>query len=812
MNPIYPTNSTEKQELTYDDFRKVILNDYRIANESRQTSLLGRKEVLTGKAKFGIFGDGKEIAQLAMAKVFKNGDFRSGYYRDQTFMMASGLLTIQEFFAQLYAHPDVNADPSSAGRLMNGHYSTRLLDESGNWRDLTSLKNSSADISPTAGQMPRLLGLALASKMYRQNTDLHGDKFRKFSIKGNEVAFGTIGDASTSEGLFFETINAAGVLQVPMAISVWDDGYGISVPSKFQTTKQNISEALKGFERTATQDGFLIMTGKGWDYPGLIELYEKGISTCREQHIPVLLHIQEMTQPQGHSTSGSHERYKSKERLRWEEEYDCLRKMREWMIQSAIATPDELNAIESDAKKVVADAKRKAWDAFKNDIREELLVADQQMAQLQSASANGVFIGKIREELNGNQEADRKEIAIAVKSSLRLARGENSAAKTNLINWLVKWDQLNLDRFDSHLYSQSRNAALAVEPVAPEFGETPHLVDGREILLANFEKLMLRYPEMIAFGEDVGHIGGVNQTWAGLQEKFGLNRVMDTGIREATIIGQGIGMALRGLRPIAEIQYLDYLVYALNVITDDLACLQYRTKGGQKAPLIISTRGHRLEGVWHSGSPISMMLGSMRGIYILSPRNMTQAAGFYNTMMASDDPAIIIEPLNGYRTKENMPVNIGEYRLPLGVPELLCKGNDITIVTYGSCCRIVMDAVKQLEQVDISCEVIDVQTLLPFDIHHAIVESLKKTNKILFVDEDVPGGGTAYMLQKVMEEQGGFDFLEIPPVTLAAKDHRPAYGSDGDYYSKPNVEDVFDTVYEMIRRCNPGLYPPVYNV
>ncbi len=812
MNPIYPTNSTEKQELTYDDFRKVILNDYRIANESRQTSLLGRKEVLTGKAKFGIFGDGKEIAQLAMAKVFKNGDFRSGYYRDQTFMMASGLLTIQEFFAQLYAHPDVNADPSSAGRLMNGHYSTRLLDESGNWRDLTSLKNSSADISPTAGQMPRLLGLALASKMYRQNTDLHGDKFRKFSIKGNEVAFGTIGDASTSEGLFFETINAAGVLQVPMAISVWDDGYGISVPSKFQTTKQNISEALKGFERTATQDGFLIMTGKGWDYPGLIELYEKGISTCREQHIPVLLHIQEMTQPQGHSTSGSHERYKSKERLRWEEEYDCLRKMREWMIQSAIATPDELNAIESDAKKVVADAKRKAWDAFKNDIREELLVADQQMAQLQSASANGVFIGKIREELNGNQEADRKEIAIAVKSSLRLSRGENSAAKTNLINWLVKWDQLNLDRFDSHLYSQSRNAALAVEPVAPEFGETPHLVDGREILLANFEKLMLRYPEMIAFGEDVGHIGGVNQTWAGLQEKFGLNRVMDTGIREATIIGQGIGMALRGLRPIAEIQYLDYLVYALNVITDDLACLQYRTKGGQKAPLIISTRGHRLEGVWHSGSPISMMLGSMRGIYILSPRNMTQAAGFYNTMMASDDPAIIIEPLNGYRTKENMPVNIGEYRLPLGVPELLCKGNDITIVTYGSCCRIVMDAVKQLEQVDISCEVIDVQTLLPFDIHHAIVESLKKTNKILFVDEDVPGGGTAYMLQKVMEEQGGFDFLEIPPVTLAAKDHRPAYGSDGDYYSKPNVEDVFDTVYEMIRRCNPGLYPPVYNV
>ncbi len=811
MNPPYPTNSTDNQELTYADFRQVILNDYRIANESRQTSLLGRKEVLTGKAKFGIFGDGKEIAQLAMAKVFKNGDFRSGYYRDQTFMMATGLLTIQEFFAQLYAHPDVNADPSSAGRLMNGHYATRLLDESGNWKDLTSLKNSSADISPTAGQMPRLLGLALASKMYRQNPELHSDKFRKFSIKGNEVAFGTIGDASTSEGLFFETINAAGVLQVPMAISVWDDGYGISVPSKFQTTKQNISEALKGFERTATQEGFHIVTGKGWDYPGLIELYEKGISVCRDQHVPVLFHIQEMTQPQGHSTSGSHERYKSKERLKWEEEFDCLRKMREWMIQSAIATPDELNAIESDAKKVVAEAKRKAWEAFKKDIREELLAADEQMAQLQSASDNGVFIGKIREELNGNPEAERKDIAVAVKASLRLARGENSQAKSNLINWLVNWDQQNLDRFDSHLYSQSRNAALQVTPVAPQFGETPHLVDGREILLANFEKLMNKYPEMIAFGEDVGHIGGVNQTWAGLQEKFGLNRVMDTGIREATIIGQGIGMALRGLRPIAEIQYLDYLVYALNVITDDLACLQYRTKGGQKAPLIISTRGHRLEGVWHSGSPISMMLGSMRGIFILSPRNMTQAAGFYNTMMASDDPAIIIEPLNGYRTKENMPLNIGEYRLPLGIPETLCEGDDITIITYGSCCRIVMDAVKQLEQVDISCEVIDVQTLLPFDINHAIVESLKKTNKILFVDEDVPGGGTAYMFQKVMEEQGGFDFLEIPPVTLAAKDHRPAYGSDGDYYSKPNVEDVFDTVYEMIRRCNPGLYPPVYH-
>ena len=810
MNQNSPTSPAEKHELSYDDFRTIVLNDYRLANESRQTSILGRKEVLTGKAKFGIFGDGKEIAQLAMAKVFRKGDFRSGYYRDQTFMMACGLLTIQEFFAQLYAHPDVNADPASAGRLMNGHYATRLLDEAGNWKELTSLKNSSADISPTAGQMPRLLGLALASKLYRGNPDLYQDKFRRFSIRGNEVAFGTIGDASTSEGLFFETINAAGVLQVPMAVSVWDDGYGISVPKKFQTTKQSISEALKGFERTAGHDGFIILTGKGWDYPGLVEMYEKGIAICREKHVPVLFHIQDMTQPQGHSTSGSHERYKSKERLKWEDDFDCILKMREWMLQSAVATPEELDRIESEAKKTVAEAKRKAWDAFRSGIREEQQAADAQLLLLEEASANGVFIRKIREELQQNEEAERKDIVYATKAALRFARGENTPARSQVINWLVKYDAMNSDRFDSHLYSQSAQAAMKVQPVPPVYSDDSPVVDGREVLLSNFDRLMQLYPEMVAFGEDVGQIGGVNQTWAGLQEKYGLNRVMDTGIREATIIGQGIGMALRGLRPVAEIQYLDYLVYALTVITDDLACLQYRTRGGQKAPMIISTRGHRLEGVWHSGSPIGMMLGSMRGIYLLSPRNMTQAAGFYNTIMASDDPAIIIEPLNGYRTKEKMPDNIGEYRIPLGIPEVLREGDDITIVTYGSCCRIVLDAAKQLEQLDISCEVVDVQTLLPFDINHAIVTSLQKTNKILFVDEDVSGGGTAFMMQKVMEEQGGFDFLEIPPVTLSAKEHRPAYGSDGDYYSKPNTEDVFDTAYEMVRRCNPGLFPPVY--
>lgn len=810
MSSTNPGSMADKQEISFNEFKDIVLNDYRIANESRQASLLGRREVLTGKAKFGIFGDGKEVAQLAMAKVFRNGDFRSGYYRDQTFMMASGLLTIQEFFAQLYAHPDVNADPSSAGRLMNGHYATRLLDETGNWKDLTALKNSSADISPTAGQMPRLLGLALASKLYRSNAALHTDKYRKFSVKGNEVAFGTIGDASTSEGLFFETINAAGVLQVPMAISVWDDGYGISVPKKYQTTKASISEALRGFERTADKDGFLILTGNGWDYPGLVEMYEKGIAVCREQHVPVLFHIQELTQPQGHSTSGSHERYKSKERLKWEEEHDCIRKMREWILQSAIALPAELDEIESEARKAANEGKRKAWDAFRKDIQEEVNAAVNAIDTLANASPNKVFITAIKDELAGRADCERKDIATAVKSALRYARGENSAARTSLINWLVKWDQLNIDRYDSHLMSQSAQNAMQVTPVPPVYLSDAPMVDGREVLLANFEKLMMKYPEMVAFGEDVGHIGGVNQTWAGLQEKFGLNRVMDTGIREATIIGQGIGMALRGLRPVAEIQYLDYLVYALTVITDDLACLQYRTRGGQKAPLIISTRGHRLEGVWHSGSPIGMLLGSLRGMHLFVPRNMTQAAGFYNTMMASDDAALIIEPLNGYRSKEPMPSNVGEYRIAPGIPEILREGDDITVVTYGSCCKIVLDAAKQLLPFGISVEVIDVQSLLPFDVNHTIVESLKKTNKILFVDEDVPGGGTAYMMQKVMEEQEAFDYLEIPPVSLSAKEHRPAYGSDGDYYSKPNTEDVFDTIYEMIRRCNPGLYPPVY--
>jgi 2-oxoisovalerate dehydrogenase E1 component len=810
MSQSTKTGKAPEGELSYAEFREVVLNDYRIVNESRQASLLGRREVLTGKAKFGIFGDGKEVAQIAMAKTFKKGDFRSGYYRDQTFMMAAGLLTIQEFFAQLYAHPDVNADPSSAGRLMNGHFSTRLLDELGDWKELTSLKNSSSDISPTAGQMPRLLGLALASKLYRQNTALHDSRFRKFSITGNEVAFGTIGDASTSEGLFFEAINAAGVMQVPMAISVWDDGYGISVPAKFQTTKQNISEALKGFERTADKDGFLIYTANGWDYPALVEMYENGIAACREQHVPVLLHVRELTQPQGHSTSGSHERYKSKERLQWEEEFDCIRKMREWILQCAIATPDELEAIESDAKKAASEGKNRAWQAFRKEVKVELDEAVAGIQTMAAESPNRAFIEPLATALAGQPDVERHQIATAIRTALRYTRGETTSGRNALISWLNNWELGNADRFDSFLYSESAWSAMKVAEEPVQYAADAPMVDGREVLLANFDALMQRYPEVVAFGEDVGQIGGVNQTWAGLQEKYGVHRIFDTGIREATIIGQGIGMALRGLRPIAEIQYLDYLVYALTVITDDLACLQYRTKGGQKAPLIISTRGHRLEGVWHSGSPIAMMLGSMRGMYLFVPRNMTQAAGFYNTMLASDEPALIIEPLNGYRSKERMPSNLAGFRIPPGVPEVIREGEDITIVTYGSCCKIVTDAAEKLAQFEISCEVIDVRCLLPFDLTGMIGKSLRKTNKILFVDEDVQGGGTGYMMQQVMELQGGFDWLEIPPATLAAKDHRPAYGSDGDYYSKPNTDDVFDTVYEMIHQCNPGLYPPIY--
>ncbi len=800
----------QNQEISFKEFKRIVLEDYRLANESRQASLLGRREVLTGKAKFGIFGDGKELAQIAMAKTFRNGDFRSGYYRDQTFMMAAGLLTVQEFFAQLYAHPDADAEPSSAGRLMNGHYATRLLDNNGNWKNLMTQKNSSSDISPTAGQMPRLVGLAYASKLFRNNTELHSDFFRKFSSNGNEVAFGTIGDASTSEGLFWEAVNAAGVLQIPMALSVWDDGYGISVSSKYQTTKQSISEALRGFERTEEKNGLLIFTAKGWDYPGLCQIYEKGIALCREHHIPVVFHITEMTQPQGHSTSGSHERYKSKERLEWEEKYDCILKMREWILNSAIASADELDYIESEVKKSVLDSRKNAWNAMQEPVRSELNEAKTLLQQLSESCGNGTFINKITDDLAQISEPLRRDIAEAIKKSLRWVRGEDNDSKRALIAWFNRWNKLNYDRYDSCMYSNSHESALNIKEIKPLYDDASTEADGREVLLANWDAQLKSNPSIHIFGEDVGQIGGVNQTYAGLQAKYGELRICDTGIREMTIIGQGIGLALRGLRPVAEIQYLDYLIYALTALSDDLACLQYRTKGGQKAPLIISTRGHRLEGVWHSGSPMHMLLGSLRGIFLLTPRNMTQAAGFYNTMLQSDDAALIIEPLNAYRIKEKLPSNPSLYCTPLGIPEVLSAGEDVTVVTYGSCVRIAQDALVQLSRAGISCELIDVQSLIPFDREGIILKSLEKTNKIIFLDEDVPGGATAYMMQQVIETQGGFRYLDLEPKTLSAKEHRPAYGTDGDYFSKPNAEDVFDAVYDMMHRYNPSEYPPLY--
>lgn len=807
-NFVQPSGISTK-DLSFSDFRNIILNDYRLVNESRQASLTGRKEVLTGKAKFGIFGDGKELAQVAMAKVFRNGDFRSGYYRDQTFMFASGLLTIQEFFAQLYAHPDVTADPSSAGRCMNGHYATRLLNPDGSWKNLTQFKNSSADISPTAGQMPRLLGLALASKLYRTSPSLAA-RMSSFTLDGNEVAFGTIGDASTSEGLFFETINAAGVMQVPMAMSVWDDGYGISVPAKYQTTKQSISEVLKGFERTEDKPGFVILTAKAWDYPSLIETYEKGITICRTEHIPVLFHIQEVTQPQGHSTSGSHERYKSKERLAWEEEYDCIRQFRQWIINSAIATEAELDQIEKDAKQATNGARKAAWEAHSNAIRAEIQQAGALLDTLAASSPNKTFIQLLSDRLRELTEPERKDISIALKKALRYVREENTPARDQMLQWLHHFNELNRERYDSFQYSESRWSVKNITPEPAQYQPDAPLMDGREVLQAHWDLQLERRPELVIFGEDVGNIGGVNQTYAGLQAKYGEHRVFDTGIREATIIGQGIGLALRGMRPVAEIQYLDYLAYAIQVMTDDLACLQYRTKGGQKAPLIISTRGHRLEGVWHSGSPLQFILGALRGIHVLVPRNMTQAAGFYNTLLESDEPALVIEPLNGYRIKEKRPANLETFRLAPGTVEVLQPGTDVTLVTYGSCVRVAEEAIRALTETGISVELIDVQSLLPFDLDHAIARSMAKTSRVVFLDEDVPGGATAYMLQQVLEVQGGFRHLDAEPCTLTAKEHRPAYGSDGDYYSKPSAEDVFDCIYALMHRSDPHTYPSIY--
>jgi pyruvate/2-oxoglutarate/acetoin dehydrogenase E1 component/TPP-dependent pyruvate/acetoin dehydrogenase alpha subunit len=782
-----------------------VLHDYRLACESREASLLGRKEVFMGKAKFGIFGDGKEVAQIAMAKVFRKGDFRSGYYRDQTFMLAIGELTLEQYFAQLYAHPDVNADPASAGRLMNGHFATRLIDERGEFKNLTELKNSSADISPTAAQMPRLVGLAYASKLYRNNPGL--SSFNQFSVRGNEIAFGTIGNASTSEGMFFEAINAAGVLQVPMLVSVWDDEYGISVPKEYQTTKGSISKILAGFQRNQHEQGFEIITARGWDYEGLMAAYQQAEKVCREEHVPVLLHVLEMTQPQGHSTSGSHERYKSKERLAWEKEHDCILKMREWMVREGIATEAEVEQIEKEAKARAKAAKEAAWKDFNDDIQRDQKELEEILVEaVTTEPATEEILNRLRKTINPLRMDGMK----AARQALRLLRLQQTPARQRLIGWIQRNDLENTDRFNSHLYSQSEWSALKVEVVPPVYSDSAPVIDGREVLQACFNAALARDPRVLAFGEDVGKIGDVNQGFAGLQEKYGEWRVTDTGIRECTIVGQGIGAALRGLRPIAEVQYLDYLLYAIQIMSDDLACLQYRTKGGQKAPLIIRTRGHRLEGVWHAGSPIGMILNSIRGIYVLVPRNMTQAAGFYNTMLKSDDPALIIECLNGYRLKEKLPDNIAEFTVPLGVPDLLKAGTDVTVVTYGSMCRVVMEAAVELEKVGISCEVIDVQTLLPFDLHHSIVASIKKTNRVVFADEDVPGGATAFMMQQVVEEQGAYQYLDSAPVTIAAKEHRPAYGSDGDYFSKPNPEEVFEKIYRLMQEADPARFAPLY--
>ncbi|SFC20399.1 Pyruvate/2-oxoglutarate/acetoin dehydrogenase complex, dehydrogenase (E1) component [Parapedobacter composti] len=795
----HPTQS----KLSFDDFKALVVQDYRMAVESRFVSLLGRKEVLTGKAKFGVFGDGKELAQIAMAKVFQLGDWRSGYYRDQTFMFAAGIVSVYQFFSQLYAHPDLEADPSSAGRQMNSHFATRMLTPEGRWVDQTLMKNSASDISTTGGQMPRLLGFGLASKLYRNNPELAA--MTAFSNNGNEVAFGTVGNASTSEGVFFEAVNAAGVRQIPVVISIWDDGYGISVPNEVQTTKADISEVLKGFQRDEKGEGFEIFKVKGWDYPGLCETYERAAHISREHHIPVLIHVTEMTQPQGHSSSGSHERYKSKERLAWEQEHDCITKMRDWMIASGIASEEELAGIERSAKERVRAEQRRAWADYNRTLKKEV---DEAIALLTVIPNETVQL--LLGELKSFTEPSLREVYSTVRRAIRLLRGSESNEKSALLKWYEEKQRINRDRYNSHLFTDTVEAPRHAVVVSAEYGAGSRMVDGREVLNACFDANFARDPKLVAFGEDVGKIGDVNQGFAGLQAKYGELRIFDTGIRESAIIGQGMGLAMRGLRPIAEIQYLDYLVYGLTVLTDDLASLSYRTKAGQKAPLIIRTRGHRLEGIWHSGSPMSMILGSMRGIHVCVPRNMTQAAGMYNTLLRSDEPALVIECLNGYRLKERMPANVGEFTVPLGKAEIVKEGRDVTVISYGSTLRIVQEAAAELEKLGISIEILDPQTLQPFDEDHLCAQSLSKTNKLLVVDEDVPGGASAFILQQVLEVQNGYYHLDGQPRTLTAKAHRPPYGSDGDYFSKPSADDVVEAVYAIMHEANPRDYPPLF--
>ena len=799
------TNTIDASELSFNDFKSIVINDYKIAFESRQASVLGRREVLTGKAKFGIFGDGKEVPQVAMAKAFKNGDWRSGYYRDQTFAFATGISTIKEFFAQLYANPTDGADPFSGGRQMNCHFATKSVNEDGSWNDLTQIKNCSSDISPTGGQMARLVGLAYASKLFRQNKEL--DYLKHFSVNGNEVAFGTIGNASTSEGVFFEAINAAGVLQIPMAISIWDDAYGISVPAKYQTTKEDISEVLKGFQREPDQPGYEIYKVKGWDYPALCEVYEKAINVCRDEHVPVLIHVTELTQPQGHSTSGSHERYKSKDRLAWETEHDCIQKMRAWMLDSAVATEEEIAAVEKDAKVFVRNAQKEAWNEFLDSIKPE---QKQVVDLIGGVAKHQPELAKIAANLASTADAQRREVFTAVRKAIRLSASFNSPERNELLTWYKQQAKFNHDRYNSKLHTDGKESPDMIAVVNAAYDEQSKMVDGREVLNACFNENFARDPRLVAFGEDLGNIGDVNQGFAGLQAKYGELRITDTGIREMTIMGQGIGLAMRGLKPIAEIQYLDYLIFALNVLSDDLASLSYRTKGIQKAPVIVRTRGHRLEGIWHSGSPISMILGALRGMHLCVPRNMTQAAGMYNTLFRADEPAVVIECLNGYRLKEKLPSNVGDFTVPLGKAEVLEEGTDITVVSYGSSLRIVQEAAEELSLLGISVEIIDPQTLLPFDTTQVCVNSLAKTNKLLVVDEDVPGGASAYILQKVLEEQKGYFHLDGQPKTLSAKAHRPPFGSDGDYFSKPSVDDVIETIYQMMHDANPTKYPAFF--
>ena len=788
---------------------KEILNDYLMAFRSRQASLLGRKEVMGGKAKFGIFGGGKEVAQLALAKAFQKGDFRSGYYRDQTLMLALGEYQLSEFFAQLYAHPELDADPATAGRCMNSHFATRSIGADGKWNNLMDIYNTSADVSPTAAQMPRLVGLAYASRLYREMDD-EAD-FSRFTDNGNEIAFGTIGNASCAEGMFWESLNAVGVLKSPMLLSIWDDDYGISVSNEYQITKQDLSQLLQGFQREkGSREGFDLYRVKGWDYAALVETYQKAAAIVRKEHVPAIIHVVEITQPQGHSTSGSHERYKSKERLQWEREHDCLLKMREWMLDKKVVSDDELRTLERENRADVERIRTESWQAFQNPIKKERNQLVQLIDEAAQKSPAALRLIDIRDKVQKKTTLSRHDLMIALRDSLLAIRTEPAERRQGLIDWRANFIAENKERYGSHLFDQNGYSALEVSHVAPIYSSNSPSVNGFELLNSCFDAALSRFPEVVAFGEDVGQLGDVNQGFKGMQAKYGENRVTDTGIRECTILGQAIGLAMRGFRPIAEIQYLDYLLYALQLMSDDLATLHWRTKGGQRAPVIIRTRGHRLEGIWHSGSPMAGVLNLVRGIHVLVPRNMTQAAGFYNTLLQAQEPGLVVEVLNAYRLKEQLPDNIDEFTVPLGVPETLREGSDLTLVTYGACCRVAMDAAKLLDDVGIDVEVVDAQSLLPFDIHGQIHKSLEKTSRILFVDEDVPGGATAYMMQEVLEKQGGYRLLDSEPKTLTAAVHRPAYGSDGDYWSKPGIESIFDTVYEMMHEVQPEKYPLFY--